>query len=288
MLSPEQKRLATLAKTQTIDNPDVAKCWQFVAEAFDSHQLLGPYQLPQLIRSLEKGNDEGYNEISFDWVDDDNRVMEVSFVQHAHACPGDELIAELKRLFRRYHNIDDSSPAAADATPSEGGFDLLGFVAGLFGTTAEQLVDDPDAYRTRQRETLSTARNIMTDMISEDPKVRDRANKQLSQFRDQLTRTGIDLGQNFNHLPDKIREAIKSASHVDASSIAGMLHLAAQWIEKGDAESGKRIDQTLAALEKTLGPILQPDKELQEQQRGERIRKSARDAIAARLKHLKH
>lgn len=276
---PEHQKLISLAREQVIGDPDVAECWYYVIEALDN-RWLGLDNLYELTVALKRGHSRGYQEIDFDWSDDDPTHLVLTFVGDEFTCSSERMVTELERLIRRFHDEPEPARASEGSVP-----DLLDFLAGLLGTTPDIMAGgDIEGYRQRMRDLVSRVQDMVDAMQSQDPVVRDAARERAEALRAELQAHGISAAERLEQLSPELRRALRSAEQIDAKSIAETLRTLAQWLDRQDEDSGRQVDALVAAMKQAGDAFLGESVETREGASRERMHAAARSSIAARLR----
>lgn len=268
------RRLDLAAATQIILDDEVERCWELIRVGIQTSKL-GIDDLRLLIDDLRAGNGMVADELVIELMSPGSERMRVALPGDERTCSASKMLDELERLTERANAValargspdsGDEAGAPADRTPAGAApdagrsvaappgngasdakdADLLGLLARLLGTTPERLESDPAALRAHvERVRAATAA---------------------------AARDG-DLG------------AAVRALGVDPERIPAALRTVADWLERRTPEAGAAVDRMIAALETAAAPSLgrlAPD--AADAERDERLRASARAAIAARLK----
>ncbi|TMQ23929.1 MAG: hypothetical protein E6J90_09480 [Deltaproteobacteria bacterium] len=291
-MTPEAQRLDLLAATQIIADGEVAHCWELVRVGIQM-LFIGTGNLGELIGHLRAGNGMTLDELTIEVEPPGSDRLLVAILDDQRACSAPEMIGELERLAGR---AGAASPA--DGRPTSGGTptgtppntraggaespDLLGLLAGLLGTTPDRLAGDPTAYRAqveRVRAAAARWREVISDPNS-DAAARDSAEAEL---RALLATTGEYATATAARRTEDL-EAAMQALGVDPNRIAGALRTIADWLERTPT-AGAAVDRMIAALDAAAAPFLgRLTPAAADAERDQRVRESARAAIASRIK----
>lgn len=217
----------------------------------------------------------------------------------------DEMIDELKRLAaragmpalpappvrRRAGRRRQGSPPPGGASGSPGASgastgsapDLLGLLAGLLGTTPDRLAGDPRVYHAHV-ERVRTAAQKWRDAIADprsDAAARSAAEAEL---RTLLSAAGEQAATGATTRAADLERTVQGLG-IDPGRIAGALRTIAEWLEQRTPTASAAVDRMIAALDAAAAPFLGRLTPAEaEAERDQRIRESARAAIAAHLK----
>jgi hypothetical protein len=253
-MTGDARRLLLAASTQTIADEQVAACWPLIRTGIQIGAL-GVADLPRVVSALRAGSGVVRDGLAIEAVAPEGGLARVALSGDERTCPVPALIEALEQLAARVDAVpvpDEpaaTAPAAEPARTTEAAdakdADLLGVLAGLLGTTPEQLKQDPTVLRDHvERMRVATAA---------------------------AARDG-DL------------EAALRAMGIDRERIPHGLRVIADWLEQRTPEAGAAVDRVIAALEAAAAPFLGRFGDAADTKRDERLRESARAAIAARLK----
>jgi len=218
----------------------------------------------------------------------------VAILDDERTCSAPALIEELERLAARaggssppgHPSSGGDAPAGAppgSGSAASGAPDLLGLLAGLLGTTPDQLAGDPAAYHAhveRVRAAAARWREVLADPRSDDA-ARAAAEAEL---RAVLAVSGEQAAASATTRGRDLEGALRAAG-IDTSRITEALRTIADWLEQRTPAAGAAVDRLVAALDAAAAPFLgRLTPAAAEAERDARIRESARAAIAARLK----
>lgn len=293
IMTPDAKRLDQLAATQIIADAEVAHCWELVRHGIQV-LFIGTGNLGKLIGHLRAGNGMTLDELTIEVEPPGSDRALVGLLDDQRWCSAPKLIDELERLAGR---AGAASPASGG--PNRGGTpsgpptgtraadteapDLLGLLAELLGMTPERLAGDPAVYRAqveRVRAAAARWREVVSDPRS-DAAARDSAEADLRALLatsgEQATATAAGRSGDL--------EGTVRALGIDPSRIAGALRTIADWVEQRTPAAGAAVDRMIAVLDAAAAPFLgRLTPAAAEAEREQRIRESARAAIASRIK----
>lgn len=292
-MTPEAQRLDTLAATQIIADAEVAHCWELVRVGIQM-LFLGTGNLGELIRHLHAGNGMTLDELTIEIDPPGSDRMLVGILKDQRMCSAPKMIDELGRLAGRAgaaspaggRPSSSGTPAGTPPVSRTAGTeapDLLGLLAGLLGTTHERLAGDPTLYRAqveRVRTAAARWREVMADPHGE-PAARDAAEAELRAiFTATAEHTTAAAATRSGDLGGTVR-----ALGVDPGLVAGALRTITEWLEQRTPAAGEAVDRMIAALDSAAAPFLgRLTFAAAETERDQRIRESARAAIASRIK----
>jgi hypothetical protein len=294
-MPPDAQRLDQLAATQIIADSEVASCWELVREGIQTLKI-GTANLGKLVDHLRAGNGMTLDELTVEVDPPGSDRILVALLDDQRTCSAPRMIEELERLASRAGASGPTSPTgssrsdgAPGGTPSGTSSaagdapDLLGLLAGLLGTTPDRLAGDPAAYRAqveRVRAAAARWREVLSDPHS-DATARDAAEAEL---RALLATTSERVTATAAGRSGDLEGAVRALG-VDPDRIAGALRTVADWLEQRTPEAGAAVDRMIAALDaaaaRFLGRLTPAEAEAEREQR---IRESARAAIASRIK----
>lgn len=294
VMPPDAQRLDQLAATQIIADAEVASCWELVREGIRTLKI-GARNLGKLIEHLRAGNGMTLDELTIEVDPPGSDRMLVGLLDDQRTCAAPKMINELERLASR---AGASGPASPAGSPGSGGArggtpsatsatagdapDLLGLLASLLGTTPDRLARDPETYRAqveRVRAAAARWRETVSDPDS-DTAARDSAEAGL---RALLATTGEHATATAGRIGDL--EGVVRAFGVDLNRIVEVLRTVADWLEQRTPAAGAAVDRMIAALDAAAAPFLgRLTPAAAEAEREQRIRESARAAIASRIK----
>jgi len=295
IMPPEAQRLDDLAATQIIADGDVAHCWELVRVGIQTLKI-GTGNLGELIEHLRAGNGMMLDELMIEVESPGSDRILVGILDDQRACPAPKMIDELERLVGRARPPSPAGPAGGvprSGTPSgtppgtsaagAEAPDLLGLLAGLLGTTSDRLAGDPTAYRVqveRVRAAAARWREVISDPHS-DVAARDDAEAEL---RILLSTTGSHAAATAAGRAGDLEGTVRALG-VEPDRIAGALRAIADWLEQRTPAAGAAVDLMIAALDTAAAPFLgHLTPAAAEAERDQRIRESARAAIASRIK----
>jgi hypothetical protein len=261
------QRLHLAASTQTIADGEVAQCWPLICTAIQTGAL-GIAELRAVASDLRAGRGLARDGLTIEPAAPDGRLARVALFGDERTCPMAALLEELGRLAAGVDAapVVDGPVAAPAAAPADArDADLLGVLAGLLGTTPDQLKQDPAVLRAHvERMRVATA-----------AAARD------GDLEAALRAIGID----DRGLPPGGSAAEGRRGLIDRERIPEGLRTIADWLEQRTPEAGAAVDRLIARLEAAAAPFLgRLATGEADARRDERLRESARAAIAARLK----
>ncbi len=170
---------------------------------------------------------------------------------------------------------------------------LLGYLRARGGWTIDELsiecdpvgclAGDPAAYHAhveRVRAAAQKWRDAIADPSS-DPAARSTAEAEL---RALLSATGEQAAAGAPARAADLQRTVQALG-IDPGRIAGALRTIAEWLEQRTPAAGAAVDRMIAALDTAAAPFLgRLTPATAEAERDQRIRESARAAIAAHLK----
>jgi hypothetical protein len=302
-MSPEAQRLDLLAATQIIPDVEVAHCWELIRHGI-KYNAIGVGNLDRLLTLLRAGGGWTLDELTIEIEPTGSDRLLVGVLDDERWCSAPKMIDELERLAVRAGMRGPASPGGAPPAPGPSGAsssgsasgasgasgasaggapDLLGLLAGLLGTTPDRLAGDPAAYHAhveRVRVAAQKWRDAITDPRS-DPAARSTAEAEL---RGLLSATGEQAAAGAPARAADLERTVQALG-VDPSRISGALRTIAEWLEQRTPAAGAAVDRMIAALDAAAAPFLgRPTPAAAEAERDQRIRESARAAIAAHLK----
>jgi hypothetical protein len=293
VMTPDAQRLDQLAATQIIADAEVANCWELVRLGIQINWI-GTGNLSRLIGHLRSGNGMTLDELTIEVDPPGSDRMLVGILNDQRTCSAPKMIDELERLAGR---AGAASPAGGrptgggapagrpPGTSAAGGEDpdRLGLLAGLLGTTPDRLAGDPTTYRAqleRVRAAAARWREVAAEPSS-DATARDAAQAEL---RTLLSTTATDAAATAAGRVGDLDGTVHALG-VEPDRITGALRAIADWLELRTPAAGAAVDRMLAALDNAAAPFLgQLTPPAAEAERDQRIRESARAAIAARIK----
>jgi hypothetical protein len=248
-LPPDRARLLALAEAQPIDDPGVRASWPAVVAAIRGGWLLpgdGPYSIPASIDRLERTGLVSVEEYAIEEDDGDPRILLVTLIGDTRRAPRDAFLRELRRLDDDYRagRGPDPAPPPQDAPALPDPALLRQAFQQLLGV-ADQAPDTPEAERVRREARAELER---------------------------LSAAG----------DDEVRSALDGLAAPDRAEMADALRAFAAWAEQPEGR-GAAVDDVIRGLEDTVGRLL-PGRRAELRATDERIRASAKDAIARRLR----
>jgi hypothetical protein len=248
-LPPDRARLLALAEAQQIDDPDVRESWPAVVTAIRGGWLLpgdGPYSIPGSIERLERTGLVSVEEYAIEEDDDDPASLLVTLIADTRRVPREAFLRELRRL-------DDDYRAGRGAAPDP-------------APPAAPDLPEPDALRRAFQDLLGAAGEAPSTPEAE--RVRREAHAEL----ERLSATG----------DDEVRSALAGLTAPDRARMSDALRAFAEWAEQPEGR-GDAVDDVIRGLEETVGRLL-PGRRAEARATDARIRGSAQDAIARRLR----
>jgi len=290
-MTPEAKRLDLLAATQIIADGEVAHCWGLVRVGIQMH-FIGTGNLGELIAHLRAGNGMTLDELTIEVDPPGSERVLVGILDDQRTCSAPKMIDELERLAGRAgaaspaggRSAGGSTPAGTPPdtrTAGDDAPDLLGLLAGLLGTTPDRLAGDPTAYRTqveRVRVAAARWREVISDPHS-DAATRDSAEAEL---RGLLATTGNSATSTAASRSRDLEGTVRALG-IEPSRIADALRTIAEWFEQRTPAAGAAVDRMIVALDSAAAPFVGRLTSA-ESERDQRLRESARSAIASRIK----
>jgi hypothetical protein len=293
IMTPDAERLDQLAATQIIADAEVAHCWELVRHGIQV-LFIGTGNLGKLINHLRAGNGMTLDELTIEVEPPGSDRALVGILDDQRWCSAPKLIAELERLAGRAGTASPASgrpagggaptgpPPGTSAAGAEAP-DLLGLLAGLLGTTPDRLAGDPTAYRAQVERVRAAAahwRKVISDPHT-DAAARDSAEAEL---RALLATTSEHATETAAGRAGDLEGAVQALG-VDPNQLAGALRAIADWLEQRTPAAGAAVDRVIEALDTAAAPFLgHLTRAATETERDQRIRESARTAIASRIK----
>ncbi|MBC7973552.1 MAG: hypothetical protein H7138_01110 [Myxococcales bacterium] len=292
-MTPEAQQLDLLAATQIIADSEVAQCWELIRVGIQTHKV-GTGNLRRLISHLRAGNGMTLDELTIEVEASGSDRVVVSLLDDERTCSASRIIEELESLAGRAGATSPAgSPSSGGGAPSgvppntsaagADASDLLGLLAGLLGTTPERLTGDPSAYRAhveRVRAAATRWREAVADPSS-DATTRSSAEADL---RTLLFATADQAAVVAASRTRDLQGTVQTLG-VDPDRVAGALRTIADWLEQRTPTAGALVDRLVAALDAAAAPFLgQVTPAAADADRDQRIRASAREEIAARIK----
>ena len=295
IMTPDAERLDQLAATQIIADAEVAHCWELVRHGIQV-LFIGTANLGKLIGHLRAGNGMTLDELTIEVEPPGSDRALVGLLDDQRWCSAPKLIDELEQLVSRAGASSPTSPAgstgsggvqggtpSATSTTAGEAPDLLGLLAGLLGTTPDRLAGDPATYRAQVERVHAAAarwREVISDPHS-DVAARAAAEAEL---RALFATTGEHAAATAASRSGDLEGAVRALG-VDPSRIVGALRTIADWLEQRTPAAGAAVDRMIAALDAAAAPLLgRLTPAAAEAEREQRIRASARAAIASRIK----
>jgi len=169
--------------------------------------------------------------------------------------------------------------ASSDKTPSD-----EELISSLFGTTPEELENNPKAAQTTFVNFSNELQELLDESRSKSPNRVEAARAGISALREKLELQGINVGDEMDELSDKLLEAFSDSKIEDyLQKILAKLRDLVDQIEQSPDAVGQKIDETIKSLNKDL--FADQEKRLEEK-RKQQYRKSAQDAIAESFRSL--
>lgn len=81
-----------------------------------------------------------------------------------------------------------------------------------------------------------------------------------------------------------VSHLVRGVSAEDRVRLGEVLTVIAEWVRTPGEETGRRVDEAIARLQRELGPLIARDREAEEAAERERLRVSVRESIARRLR----
>lgn len=303
-MTVDARQLDELAATQIITDTALAGCWSLVREGIQTG-VIGLGNLHELLDHLRAGNGMTWDELSIEVLEDDPDRALVSILDDEHTCGAPLLIAALDQLRARAEGwkgrrgtqespslsdfgaaVPVAAPPTATAAAVEAQY-LLTALAGFLGTSSARLAGDPGEYRA-QVERVRAAAAAFAQAVNDpagDAVARAAASAKLQELLAGSAQAAASTAQaRIADLPRTMAEL-----GIDTSRFAPALRSIAAWIEAPDAANGAAVDRTMAEFDAALGIWVDAQPRAAEAtDRNERVRESARAAIAARLGKPKH
>jgi len=198
-----------------------------------------------------------------------------------------QALDEAKNAFSNFLELElqtsqevSSNPLpSSDQTPSN-----EELISSLFGTTPEELQNNPKAAQATFVNFSNDLQELLDDSSSKSPNRVEAARAGVSALREKLQAQGINVGDEMDELSDKLLEAFSDSKIEDyLQKILAKLRDLADQIEQSPDGVGQKIDETIKSLSKDL--FVDQEKRLEEK-RKQQYRKSAQDAIAESFRSL--
>jgi hypothetical protein len=243
----DSERLRRLAEQQyaSISDAEVFGCWHVVVEAI-GQRWLTLESLDELIHTLQTGGGLGVQEYGMEVIGGER--VEVAFIDERYTCPRDAMVYELGclRARSRGESMDEpAGPSAADITDATA---LLRSLAGLAATAQ----DTPAGRQARVEASAVIA--AWADRPGGAPPAED------------------------------LRHAAEGLGPAERAQLADALRVFADWSQQPDPTTGARVDAVIDRLERSLGPLLEHGRRLEQAATDARIAADARDSVARRLR----
>jgi len=198
-----------------------------------------------------------------------------------------QALDEAKNAFSNFLELElqtsqevSSNPLpSSDQTPSD-----EELISSLFGTTPEELPNNPKAAQATFVNFSNELQELLDDSSSKSPNRVEAARAGVSALREKLQAQGINVGDEMEELSDKLLEAFSDSKIEDyLQKILAKLRDLADQIDQSPDAVGQKIDETIKSLSKDL--FADQEKRLEEK-RKQQYRKSAQDAIAESFRSL--
>lgn len=132
-----------------------------------------------------------------------------------------------ERSTERPKQQDKSKAKPKEASPA------LSLFAKLSGISPEQLNADPESFERALQSLLGQAGDFFSDATAEDETRLKTAREHIQTFRSTLQQHGLNVSEGMDRLPDKLREAYRSAEQdMGAGELAQHLESLADGLQK--------------------------------------------------------
>ena len=196
-----------------------------------------------------------------------------------------QALDEAKNAFSNFLELQTSQEVSlntlpsSDQTPSD-----EELISSLFGTTPEELQNNPKAAQATFVNFSNELKELWDDSSSKSPNRVEAARAGVRALREKLQAQGINVGEEMDELSDKLLEAFSDSKIEDyLQKILAKLRDLADQIDQSPDAVGQKIDETIQSLSKDL--FVDQEKRLEEK-RKQQYRKSAQDAIAESFSSL--
>jgi hypothetical protein len=196
-----------------------------------------------------------------------------------------QALDEAKNAFSNFLELQTSQEVSlntlpsSDQTPSD-----EELISSLFGTTPEELQNNPKAPQATFVKFSNEQQELWDDSSSKSPNRVEAARAGVRALREKLQAQGINVGEEMDELSDKLLEAFSDSKIEDyLQKILAKLRDLADQIDQSPDAVGQKIDETIQSLSKDL--FVDQEKRLEEK-RKQQYRKSAQDAIAESFSSL--
>jgi hypothetical protein len=248
--SPDRARLLGLAQAQPIEDPELANAWTAIVTAIRSGWLVpgdGPHSIRGSLAQLDATGLLSVEEYTLEDDDEHSARALVTLIGDTWSVPRNALVAALRRLDDEFRaGHGPGRGPDPEPPPLPDSAALRRAFQSLLGAS-QTAPDSPAAARVRR------------------------------DAREALERLG-----KANDA--ELRAALEGLEPSDRTRMAEALRTFAAWAEQPEGR-GEVVDDAIRALENTIGRLL-PGRRAQERATDARIRSSAQDAIAARLRGL--
>ena len=248
-LPPDRARLLALAEGRNVADAAVRESWPAVTTAIRCGWLLpgdGPYSISASLDQLERTGLVSVEEYAIEEDYEDPGRLLVTLIADTRPVPRDAFVAELRRL-------DDDFRAGRSAPSDPPPPDA-------------PALPDPDLLRRAFQELLGATGQAPSTPEAE--RVRREAEAEL----ERLSAAG----------DGELRSTLSGLTAPDRDRMAEALRAFAAWAEQPEGR-GDAIDDVIRGLEDTIGRLL-PGRRAEARATDARIRASAQDAIARRLR----
>jgi len=275
-----------LARTQPISHPQVENCWNHLVSEIEFDHVR-PAEITEIIDALSRGMDIGFYDLLFEL---EAGRLKVSLANLADECAPEAMLAALRSLQERVQMADGRRDGGGEAA-SGGDVDLsrpaleaqVRLVLGSLLGVPPASIRPTTAPDNSLRPMIERARRISRRIASTDPDEQARAQaeaREVSQELETLLQQKLPLMQAIAERLQTVLQA-EETTHPDAAVEA--LRTLHDWLHGVGQHTNERIDHLIATLERKVGPLLDPDQEIRQQQDRERLQATVRDSIATSL-----
>lgn len=178
-----------------------------------------------------------------------------------------------------------SEEARSNPTPSSDQTESAqNFISALLGVSPEEFQNNPETARTAFLNFYTELKELLGESTSQNPDQVESARARVRSLREKLQAQGINVSEEMEELPDKLREAV-SSSKIEGylQEIVAKLQDLADQINQSPDAVGQKIDETIKSLSNDL--FIDEEKRLEEKRR-QQYRQSAQDAIGESFRSL--
>ena len=250
-LPADRARLLALAKAQPIADAEVRAAWPTVVTAIENGWLLpgdAEGSIVESLATLRRTGLVGYQEYAIEEVDGEPDRLLVTLIGDSREVPRAPFEHALEELDEDFRAGRGPAPEPPPAEPPA----------------------PPDAETLRDAFQLLLGAGGRSPDTAEAAGVRAEAHAEL----ERLSGSG----------DEELRAALDGLTEADRAGLANAMRTFADWAEHPEGR-GDAVDEVLRVLEGTIGRLL-PGRRAEERATEERIRSSAQDAIARRLRGL--